>query len=365
VSTELIKSPLFEIGGDMAAQGSWLSPRDPEHWGIRLIPDGYTFTDVDPNSGDGFFTINSTITMNDLDSAAPPMVKFGGTIKLEQNLNAFGSGFLFWSRPLMGNANGVVTQQGPFYSYAGQPTFQADGAAHTVALGADVLIQTAFQTINSGTMAVATLGIPYSQIWAGSFTVGAGVTVNSRQGIFVDAPINNGTLTDNYGLRVTTQTQGTNNYGIVIGDAGTNTLWVNDTNNSTDEAGGIVFGSSKDTNIYRSAANELTTDDSLVVGTDLTTQAARIKNVTRVTTTYTILTSDEEVFGNTDSAGFTVTLPAGVAGQHYRIVNTGSSGNNLTIAPNGSEHLLGANSNFTLVDGESLIITYNSTDGWM
>ncbi len=85
---------------------------------------------------------------------------------------------------------------------------------------------------------------------------------------------------------------------------------------------------------------------------------------TRVTTTYTILVLDHEIFANTDSAGYTVTLPAGQAGLHYRIINTGSLSKNLTVAPNGSEHLLGANSNFVLADGESLIISYNSTDGW-
>jgi len=97
---------------------------------------------------------------------------------------------------------------------------------------------------------------------------------------------------------------------------------------------------------------------------DFTTDGGRIKPPTRVTTTYTILVTDDQVFGNTDSAGFTATLPAGVEGQSFRIVNTGSSSNTLTLAPNGSEHLIGVNSNWTLADGESLIVTYNATDGW-
>ena len=96
----------------------------------------------------------------------------------------------------------------------------------------------------------------------------------------------------------------------------------------------------------------------------LTTSGGRLKNNTRVTTTYTILATDDNISGNTDSAGFTVTLPAGVADTRYRIVNTGSSGNTLTLAPNGSEHLIGVNSNFTLNDGESIIIIYDATDGW-
>ena len=96
----------------------------------------------------------------------------------------------------------------------------------------------------------------------------------------------------------------------------------------------------------------------------LQTHSGRIVNLTRVTTTYTILNTDHEVFGNTDGAGYTVTLPAGVEGQTFIIKNTGSSGNTLTVAPNGAEHLIGVNSTFALLDAEDLSITYNATDGW-
>jgi hypothetical protein len=90
----------------------------------------------------------------------------------------------------------------------------------------------------------------------------------------------------------------------------------------------------------------------------------KVKN-TRVTTTpYTALATDYNLSVNTDSAAITVNLPAGVAGTMYRIVNTGTSGNAVTLAPNGSENLLGENSSFVLRDGESLMIVYDATDGW-
>lgn len=92
--------------------------------------------------------------------------------------------------------------------------------------------------------------------------------------------------------------------------------------------------------------------------------AGRIKNTTRYTTTQAIPVTDNIVFANTDGGAWTATLPAGVEGQTLKIINSGSSGNLLTVAPNGAEHLLGANSNFILFDGESLILTYNATDGW-
>jgi len=94
------------------------------------------------------------------------------------------------------------------------------------------------------------------------------------------------------------------------------------------------------------------------------TSSGIIVNTTRATTTDTIDTGDHVYFGNTDSAAFTVTLPAGAEGLTYKIINSGSSGNNLDIAPNGSDDLIGANSNFVLSDGESLVISFNATDGW-
>lgn len=85
---------------------------------------------------------------------------------------------------------------------------------------------------------------------------------------------------------------------------------------------------------------------------------------TRVTTTYTILITDKIIFGNTDGGAYTVTLPAGIQGQLFRIINSGDSGNDLTLTPDGTEHLIGVNSSFTIPDGNSLTINYDTTDGW-
>lgn len=87
-------------------------------------------------------------------------------------------------------------------------------------------------------------------------------------------------------------------------------------------------------------------------------------SVERVTSDTTLTQSQYHVFANTDSADVTVTLPEGKAGLAYRIVNTGSSGNKVTISPDGTDNLLGANSSFELFDGESLIIVFDTTDGW-
>lgn len=68
--------------------------------------------------------------------------------------------------------------------------------------------------------------------------------------------------------------------------------------------------------------------------------------------------------GNTDAGNITFNLPAGVQNRQYKIINTGKSGNTLTITPNGTEFLLGVNASTTLSDGQSLIIGYDSIDGW-
>jgi len=72
------------------------------------------------------------------------------------------------------------------------------------------------------------------------------------------------------------------------------------------------------------------------------------------------------VLCDTDGGAFEVDLPAGVDGTHYKIINCGSSGNDLTVDPNGTEQLYGAGAGVasTLADGEVIDIHYNDTEGW-
>ncbi len=137
----------------------------------------------------------------------------------------------------------------------------------------------------------------------------------------------------------------------------------------------IHYGTGKDFySVYESAI------DSYVIGTDrnvgaerkfimdsagtIETTSGRVRNTTRVTTTYTVLVTDDRVFANTDGGDYTITLPAGVDGQEFRIVNCGTSGNTLTIAPNGAEKIIGVNSSITADDSETIILTFESVEGW-
>lgn len=88
-------------------------------------------------------------------------------------------------------------------------------------------------------------------------------TVN-EYGLYIDnqAGSTNGTSVK-FGILVIAQTGADNNYGVAIQPATQRTLWISSNTDSTTAAGGITFGSSADTNLYRSAANFLATDDTL------------------------------------------------------------------------------------------------------
>lgn len=97
--------------------------------------------------------------------------------------------------------------------------------------------------------------------------LGSTGNITDAKGIFVSSNTDGGagTITNNYGIQVGGQTAGTNDYGVRIDTADTQTLWLSGDADNTTAAAGIAFGSSRDTNLYRSAANTLQTDDSFVV----------------------------------------------------------------------------------------------------
>lgn len=86
--------------------------------------------------------------------------------------------------------------------------------------------------------------------------------------------------------------------------------------------------------------------------------------ITNSDSPYSIPYGVEEIFCNTDSGNITANLQAGIASQAYRIINTGTSVNTVTVNPAGSENLIGVNSGFTLNDGETLKISFETTDHW-
>jgi hypothetical protein len=97
-------------------------------------------------------------------------------------------------------------------------------------------------------------------------------------------------------------------------------------------------------------------------GGEVKTEGGRIVNTDRLTSNTTLDITYHRVFCNTDSAGFTVTLPATPTdGQEYRIANTGNKP--LVIARNG-ETIVGLALDVTLNACDIIILTYETTEGW-
>ena len=129
-------------------------------------------------------------------------------------------------------------------------------------------------------------------------------------------------------------TEATNNFTAIFGDGGTGVLWVNDTNDSTDAAGGLIFGSSRDTNLYRSAANTLKTDDAFIPAGGLTDVAG--------------------VSGNIWSSASVV--HKGTSGSKFE--RTGSATNSLVIVQD-----FKATTSANMVDGFGSIVRFINEDG--
>jgi hypothetical protein len=89
-------------------------------------------------------------------------------------------------------------------------------------------------------------------------------------------------------------------------------------------------------------------------------------NTTRITSSpYTALVTDDDIFVDTDGGAITINLPAGIDGKKYTIKNVGTSGNSVTLSPNGAELLFGENSDYVILDrGDDEQITYETTEGW-
>ena len=106
-------------------------------------------------------------------------------------------------------------------------------------------------------------------------------------------------------------------------------------------------------------------DNILLLANEIDTKNSIIKNTTIVTISpYTPLATNEELFINTDIGPIIITLPAGIDGTNYRMINIGSSGNDVTLIPNGTERLFGEVASEKITDSEVLLMTFQTNEGW-
>ena len=134
---------------------------------------------------------------------------------------------------------------------------------------------------------------------------------------------------------------------------------VNSSTNTSLES--TLFG--KGTESQNQSSNEIL---SLLQTTGIQPENYTETRIINTDSPYLSTLSDTVIFADTDSGAITINLLSGVSGMKLRIVNCGSSSNNVTINPNGTEQIFngGAGVSFDLIDSEMLNIEFEETEGW-
>ena len=100
------------------------------------------------------------------------------------------------------------------------------------------------------------------------------------------------------------------------------------------------------------------------VATAISASIEGFETTTRITSSQTLNTDYRNWFVDTDGGAVALALPAGALTNYFRIINCGSSGNKITITPDGAEKLKGVNASKTLSDGSVVILAFETTEGW-
>jgi len=154
-------------------------------------------------------------------------------------------------------------------------------------------------------------------------------------------------------------------FGLSYVDPDGNNLWVLTPHTGVNDM--HIGNSTTNPDFNVQGSGTATFDGDVDILGELETQGGRIVNTTNIDNTdspYPVSSKDHEIFVDTDTAAVALNLPAGLDGTKYRIINCGSSGNDVTVTPDRGELLTGATSSETISDGEVMIITYNATQGW-
>lgn len=170
-----------------------------------------------------------------------------------------------WARAKAFNTGAEVDSDGAnlttFLSAGSHPNVVADGEQrvffNTATMGATA--GGAYSFLSRPTMYASRASLMFGHMRIENCVLATGATVATQ-----------------YGIYITPLTSAATNIGIQVGVAGTNTLWLGSNADSTTANAGIVFGLSKDVNLYRSAANTLKTDDALAVAYLYLAEAADI-----------------------------------------------------------------------------------------
>ena len=100
----------------------------------------------------------------------------------------------------------------------------------------------------------------------------------------------------------------------------------------------------------------------LILAGEVDTKNNIIKNTTVVTfagTPYTPLETDEEIFFDTTDGPIDCSLPPGIDGTNYRMINVGFAENVVNLIPALANKLFGVAANEVIYDSEVVLMTYD------
>lgn len=103
------------------------------------------------------------------------------------------------------------------------------------------------------------------------------------------------------------------------------------------------------------------TIDSIGGSSDGTFSVVRLTNKD---SPYVLKDTDGAVFCDTDGGAMTVLLPRGTRGKRYKIINSGTSTNDVTLTPHGGDLLKGSSGSQTISDSSNLDLIFENTEGW-
>ncbi len=197
--------------------------------------------------------VNTTTTTNRVLYAAP-------TLTYDRS-QAFSTVTTFDGRALIkgtGSGTDSATDWRTFFAFSTYSPLLSTAVNNTTNLfGGYSAAPTA--VIFTGSHASATVGVQNMYGYVSTGTSGAQTTVTNYHGFWSKTPAlsGSGAITNVYSVDVESVTVGTNGYGARIGAHNSGNLWLNYNADPTGVAGGIIFGSSRDTTLHRSAASTL------------------------------------------------------------------------------------------------------------
>ena len=264
------------------------------------------------------------------------ILSFSSTVTYTAAGNAFGMGNIFQNNATYTNNVGLADALTGVIAFADQGTFLANTNNQTAAASTSLLSSPVFSRSNSATLTATTATAVQSNA-----TINTGATVTTRRGFYFLNATGSGTLTSQYGIDIPALTKGaTNNIGIQIAlpSGATNNYAIHLSDTTGVAAGGINFG--VDTNLYRSAANTLRTDDSLIARiqprTGTTTSSATPTINTDNVSYYSLTAQTEAITSFTTNLSGTPTdnqtLWISITGTAARAITWGASFEASTVA---------------------------------